>query len=118
RALLELAAMHFGVTTAQLTVSDGVVSVRSNPAQRVTYGELIGGRRFNITLSGNNVDGTTGIATIKPVQELRLVGQSPPRYDIPPKVDGTAKWAVGVKLPGMVHARNVKPPFAGARLVS
>ena len=27
-------------------------------------------------------------------------------------------WAVDVKLPGMVHARNVKPPFAGATLVS
>ena len=36
----------------------------------------------------------------------------------PPKVDGSLKWAVDVKLPGMVHARNVKPPVAGAKLVS
>jgi CO/xanthine dehydrogenase Mo-binding subunit len=48
------------------------------------------------------------------VQELKMAGQSPQRYDIPPKVDGSAKWAVDVKLPGMVHARNVKPPVAGA----
>ena len=41
-----------------------------------------------------------------------------PRYDIPAKVDGSVKWAAGVKLPGMVHARNVKPPFAGATLVN
>ena len=47
-----------------------------------------------------------------------MVGQSPQRYDIPAKVDGSLKWAVDVKLPGMVHARNVKPPFAGAKLVS
>jgi CO/xanthine dehydrogenase Mo-binding subunit len=33
-------------------------------------------------------------------------------------VDGSLEWAVDVKLPGMVHARNVKPPFAGAALVS
>jgi CO/xanthine dehydrogenase Mo-binding subunit len=33
-------------------------------------------------------------------------------------VDGSLKWAVDVKLPGMVHARNVKPPVAGAKLVS
>src|SRR4029079_10945418 len=32
--------------------------------------------------------------------------------------DGTQQWAVDVKLPGMVHARNVKPPVAGATLVS
>ena len=31
-------------------------------------------------------------------------------------MDGTLKWAVDVKLPGMVHARNVKPPFACAKL--
>ena len=31
-------------------------------------------------------------------------------------MDGSLKWAVDVKLPGMVHARNVKPPFACARL--
>src|SRR5947199_1641385 len=47
-----------------------------------------------------------------------MVGKSPQRYDIPPKVDGSLTWAVDVKLPGMVHARNIKPPVAGARLVS
>jgi len=58
------------------------------------------------------------VAKVKPVQELKIVGQSPQRYDIPAKVDGSLKWAVDVKLPGMVHARNVKPPVAGAKLVS
>ena len=58
------------------------------------------------------------MAKVKPVQELKIVGQSPQRYDIPAKVDGSLKWAVDVKLPGMVHARNVKPPVAGAKLVS
>ena len=38
------------------------------------------------------------------------------RDDVPGKVDGSLKWAVDVKLPGMVHARNVKPPFACAKL--
>src|SRR5207244_7232616 len=60
---------------------------------------------------------TAGVAKLKPVQELRTVGQSPQRYDIPAKVDGSLKWAVDMKLPGMVHARNVKPPVAGATLV-
>ena len=58
------------------------------------------------------------MAKVKTVQELKIVGQSLQRYDIPPKVDGSLKWAVDVKLPGMVHARNVKPPVAGAKLVS
>ncbi len=32
------------------------------------------------------------------------------RYDIPGKVDGSLKWAVDMKVPGMLHARNVRPP--------
>ncbi len=118
RVMLELASKRFGVPADQLTVSDGVVTLKADPSKKVTYGELIGGKRFNVTLTGANVNATTGLAKVKTVQELKMVGQSPQRYDIPAKVDGSLKWAVDVKLPGMVHARNVKPPVAGAKLIS
>jgi nicotinate dehydrogenase subunit B len=118
RVLLDLASTHFAVPVSALVVSDGIVSVVADPSRRISYGELIGGRRFNVTLTGKNTDGATGVAALKPVQALKLVGQSPQRYDIPAKVDGSLEWAVDVSLPGMVHARNVRPPFAGATLVS
>ncbi len=118
RVLLDLAAARFGVPVGQLAVSDGVVSVAADPSRKVTYGELIGGKRFNVTLTGNNINATTGTAPLKDVQQFKIVGTSPQRYDIPAKVDGSLKWAVDAKVPGMVHARNVKPPFAGAKLVS
>jgi nicotinate dehydrogenase subunit B len=117
RVLLEMASSRFAVPVDRLTVRDGVITVTADPSTRITYGELIGGRRFNIALTGNNVDATSGLAKVKAVQELKIVGQSPQRYDIPAKVDGSLKWAVDVKLPGMVHARNVKPPVAGAKLI-
>ena len=118
RVLLEMAAQRFGVPVASLAVANAVITVAADPSKRVTYGELIGGKRFNVALTGNDINATTGVAKVKPVQDLRIVGQSPQRYDIPAKVDGSLKWAVDVKLPGMVHARNVKPPVAGATLVS
>jgi nicotinate dehydrogenase subunit B len=118
RVLLELGSARLGVPAAQLVVSEGVVSVAADPSRRVTYGELIGGRRFNVTLTGNNINATTGTARLKDVNDFKIVGQSPQRYDIPAKVDGTQKWAVDAKVPGMLHARNVKPPMAGAKLVS
>ena len=99
-------------------MSDGVVTMKANPGQRVTYGELIGGNRFNVTLTGNDINATTGIAKIKPVTEMKNVGLSPHRDDIPAKVDASPIWAVGKKVPGMLHARNVKPPVAGAEVVS
>jgi CO/xanthine dehydrogenase Mo-binding subunit len=97
-------------------VRDATISVASNPSQSVTYAELVGGKRFDVPLSGNNINATTGRADVKPVQDLRVIGQSIQRYDIPAKVDGSLTWACDVKLPGMVHARNVKPPVAGATL--
>ena len=95
-----------------------MISVKSDPSKKVSYGELIGGKRFNVTLTGNNINATTGIAKVKDVRDLKIVGTSPQRYDIPPKVDGSLKWAVDAKAPGMLHARNVRPPTAGAKLVS
>src|SRR5262245_11426339 len=118
RVLLDMASKRLGVPVDQLVVSDGVVTVKSDPAKKVTYGELIGGKRFNVTLTGNNIDATTGQAKLKAVQDLKIAGKSPQRDDIPAKVDGSMKWAVDVKVPGMVHARNVRPPTAAAKLVS
>ena len=118
RIMLELASKHFAVAATQLGVSDGVITLKADSSRKVTYGELIGGKRFHVMLTGANVNATTGLAKVKTVQELKMVGQSPQRYDIPAKVDGSLKWAVDVKLPGMVHARNVKPPVAGAKLIS
>ena len=68
RVLLEMASARFAVTVDQLAVSDGVITVKTDPTQKVTYGELIGGKRFNVALTGNNVDATTGLAKVKPVQ--------------------------------------------------
>ncbi|MDQ2640200.1 MAG: molybdopterin-dependent oxidoreductase, partial [Pseudomonadota bacterium] len=116
RVLLDLGAQHLGVEAALLTVADATIALRDNAARKVTYAELVGGRRFNVALTGRNVDATTGQAALKPVNALRVVGQPLPRYDIPAKVDGTQVWAVDMKLPGMVHARNVRPP-PGATLV-
>ncbi len=116
RVLLELASERLGAPVAALTVSDATIAVGSDPAKSVTFAELVGGQRFNVALTGNNVDETSGAAAVKPVDELRVVGQSVQRYDIPAKVDGSLIWAVDMKLPGMLHARNVRPPVAGAML--
>jgi nicotinate dehydrogenase subunit B len=115
RVLLEIASEHLQVPVAELTVSDATISAG---AESITYAELVGGQRFDIALTGNNINATRGVADVKPVNELRVVGQPIQRYDIPAKVDGSLTWAVDVKLPGMVHARNVRPPVVGATLRS
>ena len=118
RVLLDMGAEYFGVPVSALVVSDGVISTKTgDTADRgITYGQLIGGKKFNVTLTGRNIDATTGKATLKSVKDMKNVGRSPRRDDIPAKVNGTQRWAVDMKVPGMLHARNVRPPVVGAAL--
>jgi nicotinate dehydrogenase subunit B len=118
RVLLELGSERLNVPAADLTVRAATIVAKADASKRVTYSELVGGKRFDVTLTGRNTDATTGTASVKNVQDLRVVGQSIPRYDIPSKVDGSHMWAVDMKVPGMLHARNVRPPVAGATLTS
>lgn len=117
RVLLDLASDNLNTPVAGLTAQNGTIKVTGDPSRSVTYAELIGGRRFDVTLTGEDINATRGMAEVKPVQDLRLIGQSVQRYDIPAKVDGSLTWAVDVKLPDMVHARNIRPPLAGAELL-
>jgi CO/xanthine dehydrogenase Mo-binding subunit len=47
-----------------------------------------------------------------------VIGNSVPRVDIPAKVTGDAAYVQDMRLPGMLHARVVRPPHPGARLVA
>jgi CO/xanthine dehydrogenase Mo-binding subunit len=56
----------------------------------------------------------TGQARIKDPKAFKIIGQSPPRRDLPGKVFGTLEMAPDVRLPGMLHARMIRPKVAGA----
>ena len=59
RVLLEMGSQRLGVPVNQLAVSDAVITLRRTRPEGVTYGELIGGKKFNVALTGNNIDATT-----------------------------------------------------------
>ena len=52
-ALVKLAATKLGVAAAQLTVKDGIVSATSDASKRVSYAELVGGKKFELKLDPN-----------------------------------------------------------------
>jgi CO/xanthine dehydrogenase Mo-binding subunit len=81
RVLLELGGQHLATPVEMLAVSNATIFVKSNPERSVTYARLIGGKRFNIALTGSRIDLTTGKAAVKPVTDLRVVGRSHKRYD-------------------------------------
>jgi len=122
RVLLDLAAKKLKAPVDRLAVSDGVVSVAGEPAKKASYGELIGGRHFNVSLKwnrkyGNRLD-AVGKAKPKPVDQYKIVGQSVPRNDVAGKVFAKTDFVTDVRVPGMLHGRVVRPPKAGAMPVA
>jgi CO/xanthine dehydrogenase Mo-binding subunit len=75
RVLLEMASTRFAVPVDQLTVSDGVIAVTGDATKKVTYGELIGGRRFNVALTGETST-RPPVLLSKERQQLKMVGQA------------------------------------------
>jgi CO/xanthine dehydrogenase Mo-binding subunit len=134
--LVRLASVSLGVPVASLTVKSGVVS---GGGKSVTYGQLMGGKLFNVKMpvvgiwSGSGIgpplaDGTPrpsgpnmmgpyhkqGDPPTKKVSEYKIVGTRVPRIDIPDMVTGKFVYSANVRVPGMVHGRVVLPRGQGA----
>jgi CO/xanthine dehydrogenase Mo-binding subunit len=120
RILSEMAAAKLGAPVDKLIVVDGIVRVLGDQdaARTVTYADLIGGRYFNTQLEWNKQIGNNlyapGKARPKPVSEYKIVGKPIPREDVAPKVFAQEDYVTDIKVPGMVHARMIRPPVAGA----
>jgi nicotinate dehydrogenase subunit B len=120
--LLAEAARIFAVPLSELDVKDGVIFSRNDPARQISYGQIIGGKAFRSDVRWNGQWGNPhDIATDAPLKnhkDYRVIGQSPRRLDLPKKVFGEQDFPGDVRLPGMLHARMVRPPVAGAAPVS
>lgn len=108
--MVQMASEKLGVAADRLEVADGVIMESGNPSVRVSYAELAQGRKLERYLE------------IKPVPEdftkYTLVGKPLNHSDAYEKVTGRAKYTGDLKLPGMLHARILRPPSHGAKLVS
>src|SRR4051794_17880182 len=92
-ALVSMASERLGVPADQLVAADGAVHVRTNSARRLSYGELIGGRSFNVPLNP--------AARRKPAAEWTVLGTPVPRVETPAIVTGHFEFVHNVRVPGM-----------------
>jgi nicotinate dehydrogenase subunit B len=109
-ALVAMAATKLGVSASDLNVADGVVTHKSDANKKVSYGELIGGKRFEMTIKKD--------AKRKAVQNWTVLGRSVPRVDMPALATGRFEHVHNVRVPGMVHGRMVRPPSIGATVAN
>lgn len=100
-SLLGAASLQWKLPVEDLVTSKGVVS---HPSGRsAPYGELA---RFAAATPPGEV-------RLKEPKEWRVIGRSAPRLDVPAKVNGTARFGMDLRLPGMRYAALRLCPMLG-----
>jgi isoquinoline 1-oxidoreductase beta subunit len=109
RVLLDNVAQQWGVPLAELGTEPGAV-VHAKSGRRIGYGEVV-----KFAKVPEQPPQVTEADLKKPAQ-FRLIGRADiPRVDVPSKVDGSAKYGIDVRLPGMLYATVLEAPFEGAK---
>ena len=101
--LITRAAERLELPPEDLSIEDGLVRGKDN--RSVSYGELIAGDTIRLELADD--------IAVKDVGAYSIVGKSMPRVDLPAKATGELVYVHDVRLPGMLHGRVVRPPYAG-----
>ncbi len=107
--LKELAAERLNVPMERLQTENGVVFDGMNRKTRISYGDLAQGRKIERQV--------TGKAELKAPSNFKIMGKSFPRRDAPEKVNGAAKYAGDIRLPGMLYASILRTPAHEAKLL-
>ncbi|WP_416048238.1 molybdopterin cofactor-binding domain-containing protein [Cupriavidus basilensis] len=105
--LVEAAAREWGVQAAQVTVREG---------------QLIGpgGKQMPfsaVARKARDIAPPSGV-TLKPAAQYQLIGKPAPRNDIADKTDGSARFAIDARPPGMLYAAVVMCPVFGGKLMT
>jgi nicotinate dehydrogenase subunit B len=107
-ALIRMAAQSLGAPASQLTAANGFISAKGG--RRVSYRDLVAGKKFNLTVDPTAKRRTPG--------EWTVLGKPVPSLDISELVTGRFEFVHNVHLAGMLHGRVVRPPAVGATVVS
>jgi len=106
--LIGEASKRLKLPPEQLKVADGKV-LGPNGAN-ISYGDLVSGALIHVKAELTS--------KLKSPRDFRIMTTSVPRLDIPAKVTGGEAYVQDMKLPGMVHARVIRPPSYDAQLKS
>jgi nicotinate dehydrogenase subunit B len=104
--LVAEAARRLDLGEENLRTENGAVIAPDG--RRLTYGDLVAADMLHVQAQPKS--------RLKDPSTFKVMGHPIPRVDIPAKVTGGAAYVQDMRLPGMVHARIVRPPSYGAQL--
>jgi isoquinoline 1-oxidoreductase beta subunit len=105
KVLLLNAGEKWGVSPASLKTEPGFVVDGSG--RKLSYGEIASFAKVPSPLP------VVEKGELKDKKDFRYIGKPMPRRDTPLKVNGTAKYAMDIDLPGMVYATARHTPVHG-----
>jgi isoquinoline 1-oxidoreductase beta subunit len=106
--LMQAAADTWKVPTEELTAQNSIISHPSSK-RSATFAELAAAAaKVNIPTQPK----------LKSPEAFTLMGTSQPRFDIPAKVTGEAKFGMDVQVPGMKYATIKAAPVFGSKVKS
>jgi len=105
--LLTAAAQRWGVNKSTCRAEKGMVIQSSG--KKLSYGEL--------AEAAGNVPVPTEVP-LKDPKDFKILGKPMPKLDTPLKVDGSAKFGIDIRVPGMLFASIEKCPVFGGKVVS
>jgi len=104
-ALVQAAAREWNVSAAEVSIRDG--QLIGPGGKQSTFGEMAKSAR-GISAPSN--------VTLKPASQYQLIGKPAPRNDLAAKTDGSARFSIDTRLPGMLYAAVVMCPVFGGKL--
>jgi nicotinate dehydrogenase subunit B len=105
--LVAEAARRFELPEDELRTENATVIAPDG--RKFGYGELVADNMLHVQAQPTS--------KLKDPATFKVMGQPIPRVDIPAKVTGGQAYVQDMRLPGMVHARVVRPPSYGAQLM-
>ena len=108
--LIELASEKLHVPVERLETENGVAFDGNNTSTRISYAQLAEGKKIARHANGN--------VKVKDPSQFKIIATPVTRLDGVEKVTGRAKYAGDVRLPEMLYAKILRPPFHGAKLLS
>ena len=104
--LIGVAAGRLGLPGERLKAEGSAVV--ADDGRKLGYGDLVAGEVLHVRAQPQS--------KLKDPTTHTVMGKAMPRVDIPAKVTGGVAYVQDLRLPGMVHARVVRPPSYSARL--
>jgi isoquinoline 1-oxidoreductase beta subunit len=106
RVLLDNAANKLGVPVAELTTEPSMV-VHAKSGRKLSYGDIAA--IAEVPAKAPEVKPES----LKKPSEFRLITKDVMRAELPGKVNGSAKYAIDVQVPGMIYGAVLRTPVEG-----